>query len=294
MLVLGSEGFIGQEFCQFFKLNNIPFIATSKNGSEQTITFSLSQPNFQILTSIRDQYDCVIFLAAKTNVRWCEMNVNEANLINVTNAIDTLKFFVGLNKKIIYFSSDYVFDGYTGNYGDDSLKNAKTVYGKGKQLLEELIPKITNNYLIIRLGKVFGTKPEKKCLISEIANTLYFNEIYSAAYDQVFSTICVHDIPKIILFFNSQELNGLFNICSKASFSRYQIAQIIREILGVNENLLKKINLRDLPFMSDRPLNTSMTPTNKLAEYNFQLTDIRQAIEIVSDKLKSSVNLRDN
>lgn len=65
-----------------------------------------------------------------------------------------LKFFN--HSRIIYISSDGIFDGEQGNYTENDEVHPVTLYGKNLKFCEELVRKYSKNYCITRPSYMYG------------------------------------------------------------------------------------------------------------------------------------------
>ena len=116
-------------------------------------------------------YKDIIITSAKPNISFCEKNSLEAYKINVEGTLKLIKKLKNNVLKIIFLSSDYVFDGKKGNYNDTDKTDPNTVYGKHKKIIEDEIKKLTNNFLVLRLSKIYGLKKGDNTIFG-VANQL--------------------------------------------------------------------------------------------------------------------------
>ena len=59
-----------------------------------------------------------------------------------------------------------------GNYNDTDKTDPNTVYGKHKKIIEDEIKKLTNNFLVLRLSKIYGLKKGDNTIFDQAANQL--------------------------------------------------------------------------------------------------------------------------
>ena len=90
------------------------------------------------------------------------------------------KFILKIKSKVIYISTDYVFEGSSGNYSVDDKKNPRSYYGKSKLKAEEHLKKVFTNSHIIRTGGIIAKDSNFfnwliKSLTSEKEIVLYNN-----------------------------------------------------------------------------------------------------------------------
>lgn len=117
----------------------------------------------------------VIYLASSfTNVDLCEVDACSylVNVEGVKNVVDAISK-VNKNTRLVFFSSDYVFDGRNTKLdSEDSLCNPVNKYGVQKLIAENYIAHHCNNYTIVRTSGVFGESDNKNFAIRAINNWL--------------------------------------------------------------------------------------------------------------------------
>ena len=59
-------------------------------------------------------------------------------------------------KRVIYLSSDAVFDGKTGGYRESATKSPVTSYGRNKANIEDILMTHSTDYCIVRPSYIFG------------------------------------------------------------------------------------------------------------------------------------------
>ncbi|OGR37766.1 MAG: hypothetical protein A2051_13195 [Desulfovibrionales bacterium GWA2_65_9] len=163
-----------------------------------------------------------------------------------------------LGLTVVWFSSDYVFDGLAEAYPDDAPDDAMTTplneYGRQKAEVERLLPEVCQgNCLILRLGKVYGTTPGDGSLLDEMATLLLAGREVRAGRDQIFCQIHVEDLAAAVLALQAAGARGLFNLCAPGARSRLDIARLVARTFGAPEGLVRAISLDDLGERFQRP-----------------------------------------
>ena len=150
-LIIGGSGFLGSK------------LVGSLNGSSQStyhqnrIFLDQIQMDLADKASIRNclaetKPDVVLHCGGLTNTDFCEANQDLANRVNCFGTEALLKEFDG---KIIYFSTDYVFDGEHAPYDEKSQPNPLNHYGKTKLAAERVVLDKPQN-LVVRVSGLYG------------------------------------------------------------------------------------------------------------------------------------------
>ena len=282
--IIGASGYIGRYLVESYRRGFADCIGTSHSSETAGLTpFDIRSPDLDSLRLEESGHEAVLIAAAKPNIGYCEQHPVEAHAVNVAGTLDLVRRISRTSLKTIFLSSDYVFEGTTGSYGDASATHPTTEYGRHKASVEGEIPSLTDNYLILRLSKIYGQEKRDGTLLDEMANVLSDGHEVSAAADQYFSPTLVGDVVDVVHAVQERGLSGVMNLCSPKGISRYEIAMALVEALQVDPALVKKINLHDIPAMAGRPLNTTMRCSRLEKEIAPTFLPLERAIETVAE-----------
>lgn len=278
--IIGASGFVGRHLWQSYRQSFPDCVGTSFTHPGEGLTpFDIRTPNLAALRLEETGHRAVLIASAKPNVGYCEQEPAAAHSVNVKGILELIRQIGRTSMTAIFISSDYVFDGSKGSYDDDAETKPTTEYGRQKVAVEREIPSLTDNFLILRLSKIYGLEKYDNTLLSEIASSLTSGKTISAADDQFFCATLVADLVGAIHAIQEAKLTGVMNVCSPEAWSRYDIAKELGGKLRVNPELVKRIKLHDLLSMKGRPLNTSMVCSRlrKLSGISFK--PLRESIE---------------
>lgn len=147
ILLTGGSGTLGTELQKLKKDLLCP------SSAEMDITNSSSVVSF----FEKNDIDLVIHAAAYTNVSLAEKEFENVIDVNVGGTYNIIKNCISKQIKLVYISTDYVFDGEQGNYKSTDPINPLTKYAKSKAAAE-LMVRMYENSLCIRTsfyGKQF-------------------------------------------------------------------------------------------------------------------------------------------
>ncbi|TLD42260.1 MAG: dTDP-4-dehydrorhamnose reductase [Candidatus Jettenia ecosi] len=161
--IIGASGFIGSYLFNFLD------IQLKENFTIKGTFFSHKKnPHYEFLDitneSCIEHYllinlpSFIILLAGTKDVKRCEEDFNYANALNTKPVENIIKIVTvnKLNTKVIFFSSDYVFDGERGYYKDIDNPKPNTNYGETKVLAEQLLMQSNIDFKIVRPSAVMG------------------------------------------------------------------------------------------------------------------------------------------
>jgi len=283
VLVIGASGLVGSHCLRYLKEKNIEVIGTYRNHqTANTFFFDPSLENcFDFLNEIAFKPDTIIHCGALTNVDYCEDNQAESYDLTVKST-EKIVFYCNKNKiKLVYLSTDYVFDGLSGPYLETENTNPINVYGKHKMEAEKIVQKF-GNYIIARITNVYGEEDRSKNFIAHLISIINsgVDKTFKLPFDQFATPIYAGDIAKMIYLLMLEEKNGIYNLSSTDYYSRYQLAKKVKSLYNNASRLkLEPVSTITLNQRARRPLNGGLLNIKFLNEFpNFEFTNIDKFI----------------
>ena len=282
--VIGASGYIGNHLMNKYREQYPDVVGTTFSNSFNDLhPFDIRKPEISNLNLEETGHKAVIITVAKSNIAYCENNPINAYKVNVEGTIKLIKQLSKTSLKIIFLSTDYVFDGIKGNFDDKHFLGPSTNYGKHKEIIENQIKILTDNFLVLRLSKIYGLEKGDNTILDEAANLLSEGMELSAATDQFFCPTLVHDLIDVVIEIQKKDLKGYLNVCSPEIWSRFKMHSKLAQSMGVDKKLVKKIKLYDFPQMVGRPLDTSMVTTILDQNIQYKFTAFEDSISKVAN-----------
>lgn len=222
ILILGN-GFIGNKLYQYFS-NKYSTFLTNKE------ILDVTNKNIEFDPSL---FDIIIYAVGIKNVQLCNQYPNicfDVNSYGIKNIISKLD----KNKKFIYISTDYVFDGSKGLYSENDYTNPCNIYGHSK-LFGEILTSQHGNHIVVRTSGVFG----KGCawlqnLLVDLDNAKNI-ECYADIYN---SPTYVINLAEMIEDLIKLDFIGTINLCGNERSNRFQLYRSIANIFKKDISLL--------------------------------------------------------
>lgn len=277
-LVIGGRSFCGKAFLQAYRKFHPNILGTHYKDS--TCFLDLNDPKLDHLPIFCGDYQYALITAGKTGLADCEKEIGLKFRCNVEGLTELIKQLISYKIIPLFFSSDYVFDGFNGNYDENSQTCPINEYGKQKEEMEKRILDLCQGEcLIIRVSKVYGMEPHDGSLIDQIVTPLIHNQKIQSAYDQIFCPIYLEDVVKAVIALQKNNARGLYHLCGTETWSRLELALAIAKILHISPHCVERISLDDLERPYRLPKKLSMKCEKFLSVTQMELTPLSLAIQ---------------
>ncbi|UCB56909.1 MAG: dTDP-4-dehydrorhamnose reductase [Candidatus Omnitrophota bacterium] len=183
--------------------------------------------------------DIVIHTAAYTDVDGCEKNPQEAEKVNALGTKNVARAAKDCNCLLIYISTDFVFDGEKKTpYTEEDKPHPINAYGKAKLDGERLVQSILKDFIIVRSSWLFGAGGRN--FVDTILNKAKSEKRIKVVNDQFGSPTYAFDLAMAIkaLLPAFKPSGDIYHITNSGSCSWYEFARAIKEIAGLDTNIL--------------------------------------------------------
>ncbi len=217
-------------------------------------TLNLEAPeNFNI------QYfapDVIVHCGALTHVDYCEDHIEESFQKTVESTKSLIAISQKINAKLVYISTDYVFDGEDGPYRECATVNPLSAYGRHKLEAENLVLKSNSNNLVLRVTNVYGKELRNKNFVARIVNQALNQEkiLLRLPYDQYATPTNAWDIAHAMYLLLRDKKSGIYHISSTDYMNRVELAHRILKYLPNAKFELTAVNTLSLNQAAPRPL----------------------------------------
>ena len=278
VLIIGGSGKIGLEIQN---RKNIIFVKTYfKNILKNGIKFDILNDQIQNIEKINN-YDCFIIMTAISEPEQCFLNRELSNLVNLVKTKELILQLRKFGKKIIFFSTEYIYDGLTGNYKEDSTSNPINLYGLQKLEVENYIRRNIENYCILRIAKTYSSRKGDKTLISSWYNDVCIQNLktFKIASDQFFSPLFAIDIQKVLEQILYKNFIGTINLGGPDKLSRLDYFNIFISKVKKKDIHIEMVKLSNFTKNEKLPLSTTFN-TSKLKNFiNFKMTNFENGVK---------------
>ena len=254
ILILGATGLIGKNLFKYLKKKKLDVIGTFfKNKTKNYQKFNLVKDNFNKVKKLNLISHIIIASGSSKKLDDIEKDYSYENKIGYVKLKKVINECVEKKIKVIYISSDAIFDGIKGNYKESSKRNPINKYGEIKLKMEEYIQKKTSNYLIVRISKVFGINKNENSILNDMIKNLNQKYIHKYAHDEYFTPIFTNDLSLFIYNLIKKDLSGIFHLRSVNKISRYELVKKVNSYFKLKK-LIEKCSINLIGLKAKRGL----------------------------------------
>jgi dTDP-4-dehydrorhamnose reductase len=232
--------------------------------------------------------DIVIHAASETNVDRCETEKERAWKINAEGTRNIAEACQKTNAKLIYISTDYVFDGEKGLYTEEDQPNPIDYYGLTKLEGEREVTKHCENYAILRTSVLYGRHPWKQDFATWIINKLKQNQEITVVDDHYNTPTLAENLAKMALEVGAGDLQGIFHASGCERISRYEFARRIAKTFGLETGLIKPIKMSELTaWIAKRPKDSSLSTEKVRKQLRTKPLNITEGLSKMKQEMKT-------
>lgn len=280
-LVLGASSYIGKYIYDNMKERNISVTGTycHAKSEESLVYFDILNDNIeQFLNCMKELPDLAVICIGQTNFDQCADAFAKAYAVNVDCMKKLICGLAARNIKVIYISSDNVFDGEKGNYTELDQTNPIGKYGMMKKEMECYILDHFPQMCILRIAKPISERPAKRNLLTEWEYKKKEGKEIVCIKNNIMSFIAIRDLFQICLLVGEKKLQGLYNIAGDKAYSRKELATKFFQYLGEDMQIMES-ELEEFGFKDIRPLNTSMSNQKFKLDTGYKFTPIEGVLK---------------
>ena len=261
VLVTGVKGQLGFDVMNELKKRGLE--AVGADIEEMDITDEESVNRFIMAA----KPDAVIHCAAYTAVDAAEENEDICRRVNADGTRNIAKVCKELDCKMIYISTDYVFDGQGSRpWEPDEERHPLNVYGQTKYEGELAVQELLEKYFIVRIAWVFGVNG--KNFVKTMLNLAQTHDTLTVVNDQYGSPTYTYDLARLLVDLVQTDKYGMYHATNEGICTWYEFACEIFKQANVAVKVLP-VSAAEYRAKAKRPENSRMSK-EKLTENGFE------------------------
>lgn len=238
-LITGASGFLGRAVAARFRgdYDVIPMGLKGEGAGLVRVDLSDAEALAQALRSARP--DLVIHLAAHKDPDYCEDHPDEAHALNAV-PVRVMRDILPAATRLVLASTDYVFDGRTPLYKEESARGPVNVYGQTKCAAEDFVSG-RGNTVVVRFPVLVGAGRtlETSGFIWQVLEPLRTGK--EVVLDDVIvrRPIWINDVAEAMAFLVAKDAEGTYHLSGPTAGTRYGLTVAVGRHLGLPTGQLR-------------------------------------------------------
>src|ERR1700732_2297126 len=200
----------------------------------------------------------IVLAAAHTAVDGCENNPDLAFTVNRDGAANVAEAARKTGAKLLFLSSDYVFDGKkTSPYDTDDARRPQSVYGRSKAEAEIKLLALMPESCIVRTSWLFGVGG--KCFPDTILKLAASRSTLDVVNDQRGCPTYTVDLARAIIRLCCKSASGIVHVTNAGECSWFVFASAIVQQAGLRTTV-RPVSSQQMPRPAPRPAYSALSP----------------------------------
>jgi len=262
VLVTGARGQLGYDVVERLKELNIEHVGVDKEDFDLTN----EKETKEFIKNYKP--DVIVHCAAYTAVDKAEDEKEFCHAVNILGTRYVAEACKEIDAKMVYISTDYVFDGEKDEpYEVDDKPNPINYYGLTKYLGEREVQNILKKYFVVRISWVFGKNGSN--FVKTMLRLGQERKEVRVVCDQVGSPTYTYDLAKLLCEMIQTDKYGVYHATNEGYCSWYEFACEIFKTARMDVKVIP-IKSDEYPTKAKRPKNSRLSK-NRLELMRFNL-----------------------
>lgn len=260
VLVIGGTGLVGNALLRAWASRGAEVSAATYHCHPSGGFLQLDmQEEGRVRALLRERRPAVVAVpAANPYVDYCERHPEETRRVNVDGTLNVARACREIGARMIFFSSDYVFDGVKGVYGEDDAPSPINEYGRQKAEAERGVLAAGPGNLVLRTSGAYGWQWEPKNFVLQIRGRLSQGQAMSVADDIRYNPTYVENLAEITAELVEAGASGVFHVVGAEEIVRFEFAARVARAFGLDASLLRPVPAARLNSPTPRPRESSL------------------------------------
>ncbi len=283
-LIIGASGQVGGALSSLCVRRKIEVYGTSRGG-QGFLYLDLKDPASITAAFEKARPDLVLLCSAMTNVDGCERDPGLAAKVNAEGPALVAEQCRKAGAKLVYFSTEYVFDGEAGPYGEEAPVSPVSVYGRTK-LEGERACLALEGALALRTTVVYSYDPESNNFIMQLISNCRARAKMRVPSDQYSNPTYAPELAAAALDLAGKGASGLYNVVGPDWINRYEFALKACAAFGFDPAFLEPQPTSALGQAAPRPLKAGLKTEKLEAVLGRALPPVEESLHRIAAVLK--------
>jgi CDP-6-deoxy-D-xylo-4-hexulose-3-dehydrase len=279
-LVIGASGLVGGALVRALERDGLEVVATAHSRTFAGAV-ALDVRDASAVAGVLDAAaPAVVFLAVMAGgVDWCEAHPDAAYAVNVEGAGHVAAATARHGALLVYYSTDYVFDGAAGPYAEDDTPRPLGVYGRSKLEAEQIVRKDAPRHLIVRTTAVYGWDRASRNFAMQVWERLGAGGAMRVPDDQLCNPTLAEYLAEATLRLVQMGAEGVVNVVGKDRVSRADLGRQLARAMGLDAARITGVPTRELGQAAPRPLQGGLTTDRLVGLLGTEALDLTESLK---------------
>ena len=258
LMVIGASGFLGRALCNV-PASDFRRVPVSRSRHHATpgpdgLSVDVGDPD-QVKSAVDEvRPRWVINTVAVTSVDRCESEPDLARRVHVDGTRNLARACEAAGCGLIALSTNYVFDGAEGPYGEKDRADPVNVYGQTKLAGEAIALGAECPSVVVRTAVLYGyPRGSRPNFVTWAAGCLAQGKAIRVVTDEWANPTFVDELALFLIDLCRQDFQGLVHFAGPEYLTRYEMVQRVSSAFGLDEGLVTSVTSSELEQRARRP-----------------------------------------
>ena len=232
--------------------------------------------------------DAIIHAAAMADIDYCEAHREEAEDVNVGVTETLARVSDDLGAKLVFLSTDTVFDGTRGMYRETDPPGPVNFYAETKVRAEQVVMMQPAQAVVARLSLIVGLPVlgVGNSLLAKVVPALQAGREVGAPDDEIRTPIDVITLAKALLELAASDVAGYIHLAGNDRLTRFAMLRRIAERMGYSSDPVVARSARGKPGRAPRPADVSLCNEKARTVLATPMRGLDEGIDLILDAQK--------
>ena len=245
VLIIGASGFIGRYLVRrLAEAHGHEVVGTYRSRAPLDGIGSWRQVELTDSASLEQAFglcrpEVVVHLAAIADVGMAENEPAKATSVNVDATAAIARLSNQWGARLVFVSTEYVFDGRSGFYKEDDAPAPTTHYGWTKWQAEQQVAKLSSRWSVVRTSIVYGwPAPGRRNFVPWLVERLRSGQTYQSSTAVLRTPVYIGHLVDGIARLVEGDYPGIHHVADRDWVSMYVFARAVAQCFSLEQALV--------------------------------------------------------
>lgn len=280
ILVVGGTGLVGTALVRAWLARGAKVVGATYHGRTTPFFRQLDMQDADAVLRLVEEVSptLVAVPAANPHVDYCELHPEETRRVNVEGTLNVARAAKRAGARVVFFSSDYVFDGRKPSYKEEDEKNPLNEYGRQKAEVEDALLALDGRSLIVRTSGAYGWQHEPKNFVLQVRQKLSEGKLVQAGGAR-YKPTNADNLAEVVAQLCARDASGIYHVVGGERIVRADFARLVARTFGLPETLVKQSDAAEQARPARRPAESSLDTSKVRAAAGLALWGAQEGLE---------------